>query len=126
MLPAGKSQKKVSKRGNKKKVIDSMAKKEWYHVRAPNQFAIREICRTTVSRTAGLKIASEGLKNRIFETSLGDLSTNQDAAFRKMKFRVEEVEVSTRRVEMSVYTRGAGGRVRVEIDEGDGIAHGAN
>ena len=78
----GKSQKKVSKKGKGKKVIDTMAKKEWYDVRAPNHFLVRDVCKTLVSRTSGLKIASEGLKGRIFEANLGDLS----------KLRVEDVQ----------------------------------
>ena len=44
-----------------------MAKKEWYVVRAPNQFKERNVCRTLVSRTSGLKIASDGLKGRVFD-----------------------------------------------------------
>ena len=69
-----------------------MAKKEWYDVRAPNQFKERNVCKTLVSRTSGLKIASEGLKGRIFEANLGDLNGNQDEGYRKMKLRVEDVQ----------------------------------
>ena len=88
----GKSQKKVNKKGKGKKVIDTMAKKEWYVVRAPNQFKERQVCRTLVSRTSGLKIASEGLKGRVFEANLGDLNKNEDQGFRKMRLRVEDVQ----------------------------------
>ena len=88
----GKSQKKVSKKGKGKKVIDTMAKKEWYDVRAPNQFLVRDVCKTLVSRTSGLKIASEGLKGRIFEANLGDLSKNEEQGYRKIKLRVEDVQ----------------------------------
>jgi small subunit ribosomal protein S3Ae len=82
----------VSKKGKGKKVIDTMAKKEWYDVRAPNQFKERNVCKTLVSRTSGLKIASEGLKGRIFEANLGDLNKNEEAGYRKMKLRVEDVQ----------------------------------
>lgn len=88
----GKSQKKINKKGKGKKVIDSMAKKEWYDVRAPNQFKERNVCKTLVSRTSGLKIASEGLKGRIFEANLGDLNSNEDQGYRKMRLRVEDVQ----------------------------------
>ena len=91
-LCVGKSQKKVNKKGKGKKVIDTMAKKEWYVVRAPNQFKERNVCRTLVSRTSGLKIASEGLKGRVFEANLGDLNKNEDQGFRKMRLRVEDVQ----------------------------------
>ena len=66
-----------------------MAKKEWYDVRAPNQFLVRDVCKTLVSRTSGLKIASEGL---IFEANLGDLSKNEEQGYRKIKLRVEDVQ----------------------------------
>ena len=69
-----------------------MAKKEWYDVRAPNQFLVRDVCKTLVSRTSGLKIASEGLKGRIFEANLGDLSKNEEQGYRKIKLRVEDVQ----------------------------------
>ena len=69
-----------------------MAKKEWYDVRAPNQFKERNVCKTLVSRTSGLKIASEGLKGRVFEANLGDLNKNEDQGYRKMRLRVEDVQ----------------------------------
>lgn len=69
-----------------------MAKKEWYDVRAPNQFLVRDVCKTLVSRTSGLKIASEGLKGRIFEANLGDLNHNEEQGYRKIKLRVEDVQ----------------------------------
>ena len=88
----GKKEKKEGKKGKGKKVIDTMAKKEWYVVRAPNQFKERNVCRTLVSRTSGLKIASDGLKGRVFEANLGDLNKNEDQGFRKMRLRVEDVQ----------------------------------
>ena len=69
-----------------------MAKKEWYDVRAPNQFKERNVCKTLVSRTSGLKIASEGLKGRVFEANLGDLNKNEEQGYRKMRLRVEDVQ----------------------------------
>lgn len=37
------------------------------------------------------EIASDGLKGRVFETSLGDLNENEDA-FRKFKLIIEETQ----------------------------------
>ncbi|CAO2586238.1 40S ribosomal protein S3a [Lemmus lemmus] len=47
-------------------------------------FNIRNIGKTLVTRTQGTKIASDGLKGRVFEVSLADLQ-NDDVAFRKFK-----------------------------------------
>merc|ERR1711881_683702 len=46
------------------------------------------------NRTAGTKIASEGLKGRVFEVSLADLQNENDAerSFRKFKLIVEDVQ----------------------------------
>jgi len=54
-------------------------------------FQNRNACKTLVNRTAGTKIASEALKGRVFEISLGDLN-NDDENYRKMKLRVDEVQ----------------------------------
>ena len=45
-------------------------------------------------RTAGTKIASEGLKGRVFEVSLADLQKEENAerSFRKFKLVVEDVQ----------------------------------
>merc|ERR1711981_660415 len=51
------------------------------------------ICgKTLVTRTKGTKIASDGLKGRILEVSLGDLNKNEDDAYRKIILRVEDVQ----------------------------------
>lgn len=39
-----------------------------------------------------LQIASEGLKGRVFESNLADLSANEEDAFRKIRLRVEDVQ----------------------------------
>ena len=41
-----------------------------------------------------LEIASDGLKGRVFEVSLGDLNENEES-FRKFKLIVEEVQGKT-------------------------------
>ena len=44
-------------------------------------FNIRQIGKTFVNRTQGKKIASDGLKGRVFDVSLADLQ-NDEVAFR--------------------------------------------
>ena len=53
--------------------MDPFSKKDWYDVKAPSVFAVRNVGKTLVTRTQGTKIASDGLKGRVFETSLADL-----------------------------------------------------
>ncbi|GBF90089.1 ribosomal protein S3Ae [Raphidocelis subcapitata] len=80
------------KKGGKKKAVDPFTKKDWYDVKAPSMFAVRNVGKTLVTRTQGTKIASDGLKGRVFETSLADLQKNEEDAYRKMKLRVEDVQ----------------------------------
>jgi len=82
---------KGGKKGAKKKVVDPFTKKDWYDVKAPSMFNIRQIGKTLVTRTQGTKIASDGLKGRVFEASLADLQTDE-VAFRKFKLVAEEVQ----------------------------------
>jgi len=79
------------KKGLKKKV-DPFAKKDWYSVKAPSTFENRDVGKTLVNRTTGLKNANDALKGRIFEVSLADLQKDEDHAFRKVKLRVDEVQ----------------------------------
>ncbi|VDD91098.1 unnamed protein product [Enterobius vermicularis] len=89
-MAVGKS-KKIIKKGTKKKVIDPFTRKEWYDVKAPAMFTNRNIGKTLVNRTQGTKIASEGLKGRVFEVSLGDLN-NSESDFRKFRLICEDVQ----------------------------------
>ena len=125
-MTVGKTQKKISKKGAKKKVGDFMLKKEWYDVKPPTYFSKvgyallsfasfvfrcflppnklillifvnirfqREIGKTLVNRSVGTKIASEGLKGRVFEVSLADLDKESDEkSFRKMRLISEDVQ----------------------------------
>ncbi|ELW65662.1 40S ribosomal protein S3a [Tupaia chinensis] len=79
---------KGSKKGAKKKVV---SKKDWYDVKAPAMFNIRNIEKTVVTRTQETKIVSEGLKDHVFEVSIADLQ-NDEAAFRKFKLITEDVQ----------------------------------
>merc|ERR1711890_206668 len=79
------------KKGTKKKIVDPFSRKDWYDVKAPSSFNVRNIGKTVVSRTLGTKIASDGLKGRVFEMAQADL--NQDeVAFRKFKLICEDVQ----------------------------------
>lgn len=80
------------KKGGKKKIVDPFTKKDWYDVKAPSMFKARNIGKTLVTRTQGTKIASEGLKGRVFEVSLADLHENEDTSYRKFRLRVEDVQ----------------------------------
>jgi len=91
-MAVGKNKKLGKKKGSKKKIVDPFARKDWYDVRAPLGFTERDIGKTPVTKTIGTKIASEGLKGRVFEVSLADLQKDEDQAFRKIKLRVEDVQ----------------------------------
>jgi len=82
---------KGGKKGSKKKIVDPFSKKDWYDVKAPSMFNIRQIGKTLVTRTIGTKIAADGLKGRVFEVSLADLQ-NDEVAFRKFRLIAEEVQ----------------------------------
>ncbi|KAI3469610.1 hypothetical protein Pfo_026273 [Paulownia fortunei] len=80
------------KKGGKKKASDPFAKKDWYDIKAPSVFNTRNVGKTLVTRTQGTKIASEGLKHRVFEVSLADLQGDEDHALRKIRLRAEDVQ----------------------------------
>mmetsp|Transcript_43069 Transcript_43069/g.52235 ORF Transcript_43069/g.52235 Transcript_43069/m.52235 type:complete len:261 (-) Transcript_43069:143-925(-) len=83
---------KSGKRGGKKKAVDPFTKKDWYDVKAPSMFTQRQVGKTLVTRTQGTKIASDGLKGRVFECSLADLNQDEDQAHRKIRLRCEDVQ----------------------------------
>ena len=49
-------------------MVNLLSKKDWYHMKAPAMFNIRNIGKTLVMRTQGTKIPSDGLKGA-FEVS---------------------------------------------------------
>jgi len=81
---------KKGKAGQKK--IDPFTRKDWYDVKAPSMFSVRNAGKTIVNRTQGTKLSSEGLKGRVFEMSLADLNNNEEQTYRKMKLRVEDIQ----------------------------------
>lgn len=80
------------KKGGKKKTVDPFSKKDWYDIKAPSAFTVRNVGKTLVTRTQGTKIASDGLKGRVVEVSLADLQSNEADAYRNVRLRVEEVQ----------------------------------
>ena len=83
---------KGGKRGAKKKVVDPFSKKDWFDVKAPAVFNIRNMGKTLVMRTQEMKITLGDLKGHVFEVSLTDLQ-NDEVTFRKFKLITEDVQV---------------------------------
>lgn len=80
----------------KKKIVDPFTRKDWYDLKAPVMFDNRNIGKTLVNRTAGLKVADDALRGRVLEMSLGDLNNkSEDQAFRKFRLRVDEIQGKT-------------------------------
>lgn len=73
-------------------MMDPFLRKEWYDIKAPSIFAVRQVGKTLVSRTQGTKIASEALKGRVYEVSLADLQKSENDAYRKIRLKCEEVQ----------------------------------
>jgi small subunit ribosomal protein S3Ae len=81
------------KKGGKKKAVDPFLRKEMYTIKAPSMFAIRNAGKTIITKTTGNKIASEGLKGRVFEISLADLNGKDEAqGYRKIRLVCEDVQ----------------------------------
>jgi len=81
------------KKGGKKKAQDPFARKELYVIKAPSIFTTKNAGKTIITRTQGTKIASEGLKGRVFELSLADLNGgDEQQAYRKIRLVCEDVQ----------------------------------
>jgi len=83
------------KKGLKKKIVDPFTRKDWYDIKAPSMFEKRQVGKTLVNRTQGLKIADSFLKDRHVEVSLGDLGTDEQRSFRKITLRIEAIQGRT-------------------------------
>jgi len=83
---------KGGRKGGKKKAGDPFLKKEWYDIKAPSVFTVRNCGKTLVTRTQGTKIATEELKGRVLEVNLADLNNDEDQAYKKVKLCIEEVQ----------------------------------
>jgi len=76
----------------KKKIVDAFSRKEWYNIVAPAAFTNRNVGKTPVNRTVGTKLASDSLKGRVVSVSLADLNGNEQASWRTIKLKVEDVQ----------------------------------
>lgn len=83
---------------------------EWYDIKGPSIFEVKNIGKTLVNRSQGLSMselraliiaswtgpptenASDSLRGRIIEISLADLTKDEDQTFRKIKLRIDEVQ----------------------------------
>ncbi|KAK7681092.1 ribosomal protein S1A [Cerrena zonata] len=81
------------KKGLKKRAVDPFSKKEWYDIKAPSTFENRNVGKTLINKSTGLKNAADGLKGRVVEVCLADLQGTEDHSYRKVKLRVDEVQV---------------------------------
>ncbi|KAG2223692.1 hypothetical protein INT45_007270 [Circinella minor] len=80
------------KKGLKKKVVDPFTRKDWYDIKAPSMFEVRQVGKTLVNRTQGLRNANDSLSGRVIETSLGDLNKDESRSFRKIQLKVDEIQ----------------------------------
>lgn len=53
-MAQGKSKKQYGKKGQKKKVVDSLSRKEWFELKAPAPFQSESFGYTCANRTQGL------------------------------------------------------------------------
>jgi len=83
---------KGGKKGGKKKTGDPFLKKEWYDIKAPSMFSVRQCGKTLISKSVGTKIASEEMKGRVLEVNLADLNSDEDQSYKKIRLCVEEVQ----------------------------------
>jgi small subunit ribosomal protein S3Ae len=82
---------KGSKKGGKKKVVDPFTKKDWYSIKAPAVFKVRNVGHTLITRTIGNKIAADGLKGRVYDCNQADLN-DDGQGHRKFKLVCEDVQ----------------------------------
>jgi len=81
-----------AKGGQKKKITDPYARKEWYELKAPDFFVNKKVGKMPVNKSAGARNCEDDLKGRIVEINLADLQGIEEDAYRKIKLRVEDVQ----------------------------------
>jgi len=80
------------KKGIKKKVVDPFSRKDWYDIKAPSIFDVKNVGKTLANRSQGLKNANDSLKGRIVDVSLAELNKDEEQSFRKIRLRIDEVQ----------------------------------
>jgi len=93
-MAAGKNPKTFKKKGQKKKIVDPFTKKEWFHIRAPAPFRVRDIGWTPANRTEGQRLVADNLKGRVFEVCLADLQKDESHFYQNIKLKCQEVHGS--------------------------------
>ena len=85
-------QTKGGKKGIKKRVIDPLTRKEWFHLRAPVPFKAESFGYTCANKSAGLKKVEDAVRGRVVTYLQADLSQQStDYLWRKVKLIVDEV-----------------------------------
>jgi small subunit ribosomal protein S3Ae len=74
------------------KVVDPFTKKEWFHIKAPAPFNVRDMGWTPANRTEGQRTVAENLKGRVFEVSLADLQSDESLFYQNIKLKCQEVQ----------------------------------
>jgi small subunit ribosomal protein S3Ae len=86
---------KGGKRGGKRKIIEPMARKEWYDVCAPNTFQERQFSKSICNKTQGTKVAADNIRGRVYTACLADLQGgkgDKDEPYRNIQLRANEVQ----------------------------------
>jgi len=84
--------KEGAKGGQKRKVTEPFARKEWFDIKAPDFFTNKRVGKMPVNKSAGTRNAEDELKGRIIEINLADLQGIEEDAYRKIQLRVEDVQ----------------------------------
>ena len=82
---------------------DRFLKKEWWTIRAPGMFALRDFTKSPVNQTQGKKLSKDAMKGRVYEANFNDLSKDTGVASKKIKFIVEEAEEGSRLAQTNFY-----------------------
>jgi len=91
-MAAGKNPKTWKKRANqKRKQADPFSKKEWFKIKAPAPFRVREVGWTPANRTEGQRLVADNLKGRVFEVCLADLQKDESHFYQNIKLKAQEV-----------------------------------
>jgi len=94
-MTVGKNKKIViKKKAGKKKIVDPFSRKDWYDIKAPSaMFQNKDVGKTIVTRSAGMRDAKDSLRGRVFSVSLADLKKEaDDDSYRKFSLRCEEIQ----------------------------------
>jgi len=90
-MAVGKNKKLGKKKKGGKKIVDPFTKKEWFDIKAPTYFQIRQVGKTPANKTVGQKTSKENLLGRLVTANLGDLQAKGDD-FRQFTLKIDEVQ----------------------------------